>query len=163
MRRSLHWLAAALLFAPAAVFAAESDQQFAEKAAHGNALEVELGQLAAERAENGEVKNFGQRLVEDHSQAQEELRMAAEEMGIELPEGIDTKGEEMKRKLSELSGSDFDRAYMDEMVSDHEKDVAEYEKFAEQAESPLQRYALETLPTLRAHRELAEQLHKEVQ
>lgn len=163
MKRSLSWLAAAVLFAPAALFAAEADQQFAEKAAHGNALEVELGTLAQEQAESEDVKEFGQKLVEDHSQAQEELAKAATEMGIELPEGLDAKGEEMKQKLSQLSGSDFDRAYMEEMVSDHKKDIAAYEAFAEQAESPVQAYAMETLRTLRAHREMAEKLHQEVQ
>lgn len=163
MKRSLSCLAATVLFVPAVLFAAEADQQFAEKAAQGNTLEVELGTLAQEQAESEEVKEFGRQLVEDHSQAQEELAQAAAEMGIELPAGLSAQGEETKQKLSQLSGSDFDRAYMEEMVSDHKKDIAAYEAFAEQAESPVQAYAMETLRTLRTHREMAEKLHQEVQ
>lgn len=162
MRKLVFGLAAAVLLAPAAAFAADDAAEFARKAAHGNNLEVELGELAGEQAESEAVKQFGARMVQDHSKAQDQLRSAAQEAGLELPEGLDDKGKATRDELAAKSGSEFDRAYMEEMVKDHEKDVELYEKQADGGEGPVQSYAAQTLPTLRQHHELAEATAEQV-
>ena len=70
------------------------------------------------------VKQFGQRMVDDHSKAGEKLKAAASKDGITLPTSMDAKQKREMDELSSLSGAAFDRKYMDAMVEDHEKDVA---------------------------------------
>src|SRR6185503_11239870 len=107
-----------------------SDQKFVMEAAHGGMLEVELGRMAVDKASNADVKQFGQRMVDDHSKAGDELMQLASQKGITLSsddhKGM-AKGQAVKDKLSKLSGADFDREYMDMMVKDHVKDVKEFE------------------------------------
>jgi putative membrane protein len=162
MRKLVLGFVAAIVLAPAAAFAADDAAEFARKAAHGNSLEVELGELAGEQAESEAVKQFGARMMQDHSKAQEQLQSAAQEAGIELPSGLDEKGKATRDELAAKSGSAFDRAYMEEMVKDHEKDVELYEKQAEDGEGPVQAYAEATLPTLREHHELAQETKEKV-
>lgn len=156
-------LAAVALLWPAVVFAAGSDAEFAEKAAIGNQLEVELGELATENAESDEVKSFGERMVEDHSQAQDLLEEVAGEANVELPDDLDEKAQQTMDKLSGLSGSEFDQAYMEEMVKDHEKAVELYEQQAEAADSAFKTYAEQILPSLREHSEMAQKIHEGMQ
>lgn len=162
MRHALYGMAAAVLLLPAAALAADDPAQFAKKAAHGNMLEVELGELAADKAQNEAVKQFGERMVQDHSKAQEKLEAAAEEADVDLPDGLDEKGQKKVEEMESKSGAEFDKAYMDEMVKDHEKDIQLYEQQSDAGEGPIQSYAAETLPVLRHHHELAEQARQQV-
>jgi putative membrane protein len=142
---------------------AEEDLEFAAKAAEGNLKEVRLGELAQQQAAAEEVKQFGQRMVEDHGQANEELKQIAEQKGIELLQELPDDAQELYDELQQKSGAEFDQAYMDEMVSDHEEDVEEYESYLEPAQDPdLRNYAEQTLPTLKEHLELAKQTQEEV-
>jgi len=142
---------------------AEEDLEFAAKAAEGNLKEVRLGELAQQQAAAEEVKQFGQRMVEDHGQANEELKQIAEQKGIELLQELPDDAQELYDELQQKSGAEFDQAYMDEMVSDHEEDVEKYESYLEPAQDPdLRNYAEQTLPTLKEHLELAKQTQEEV-
>ena len=142
---------------------AEEDLEFAAKAAEGNLMEVRLGELAQQQAAAEEVKQFGQRMVEDHGQANEELKQIAEQKGIELPQELPDEAQQLHDELQQKSGAEFDQAYMDEMVSDHEEDIEEYESYVEAAQDPdLRTYAEQTLPTLREHLELAQQTQEQV-
>jgi putative membrane protein len=135
---------------------------FAKKAAIGGMAEVELGRLAAEKGSNDRVKQFGQRMVDDHSKANDELKQAASAAGIELPSEIDGKSKATIEKLSKLSGAAFDKAYMADMVEDHEHDVAEFTKAAKSPDSPVGSFAGKTLPTLREHLKMAKDVDQEV-
>ena len=135
------------------------DQHFIHEAAAGGMLEVELGRLAAERAASAEVKAFGQRMVADHGKANQQLMQVATSKGITLPKALPADMQRERDRFARLSGAEFDRMYMDHMVKDHKKDVAEFEKQAEKGTDPsIRSFAQQTLPTLREHLTLAESL-----
>jgi len=135
------------------------DRDFLMDAAMGGMMEVELGRIAAQNGASAEVKQFGQRMVDDHSKANEELMTLATSKGITLPTTLDDKHKEHLTKFSSMSGADFDRAYGKEMLSDHRKDVSEFEKESTKGTDPdLKAFATKTLPTLREHLQMAESL-----
>jgi putative membrane protein len=142
---------------------APQDLEFAQEAAIGGLMEVTLGELAQQQAKSEEVMQFGQRMVEDHGQANEKLMAIAEQKGIQLPQELPEDAQQKYEELQQLSDAEFDRAYMDEMVMDHEKDVQAFEQQAESGQDPdLRAFAEETLPTLREHLELAKEVHSQV-
>src|SRR5262249_32671391 len=100
-----------------------NDKKFAANAAIGGMAEVQLGQMAAEKASDADVKAFGQRMVGDHTKVNDDLKTIASKQGIDLPTSLDSKHKAMVDRLSKLSGSEFDRAYVREMVKDHDADV----------------------------------------
>jgi putative membrane protein len=125
--------------------------------------EVKLGQLAEEKAQAPEVKNFAKRMVEDHSKALEEIKQLGSKDGINMPTDISHKDAETYNRLSKLSGPDFDRAYSQEMVKDHQKDIAEFKKGETSAQKPeVKEFAQKTLPTLQSHLELAQHMQAHV-
>ena len=126
------------------------DNTWMTKAAQGGMAEVELGKLAQTNASSDAVKQFGQRMVDDHTKAGEELARIAADKGITLPTGLDAKDQATKDRLSKLTGKEFDRAYMQDMVKDHRTDVAEFKKEAASGKDPeVKAFASKTLPTLR--------------
>jgi putative membrane protein len=142
---------------------AAADHQFAMKAAQGGLAEVELGRLATEKASSDEVKKFGQRMVDDHSKANDELKSEAQKKNITLPSSVDAKDKALMDRLSKLSGAAFDRAYMSAMVKDHRTDVAEFQNEASNGhDADLKAWAAKTLPTLQDHLKQAESVDQAV-
>jgi len=138
-----------------------ADRKFIMDAARGGLAEVELGKLAAQRASS--VKQLGQRLADDHSKANEELKNLAQQKGVTLPADLDAKHKQLRDRLAKLSGADFDRAYVNEMVRDHQKDVSEFKKEATRAkDSDLKAWADKTLPTLEDHLKQVQQVQAQV-
>jgi putative membrane protein len=136
-----------------------ADKQFMMKAAEGGMDEVQLGQLATQNAKSDEVKQFGQRMVDDHTKANDQLKQLAEQKGVTLPTELSAKDKSEKEHLAKLQGEQFDRAYMQHMVQDHKKDVAEFKKESTSANDPqLKDWASQTLPTLESHLKQAEQV-----
>lgn len=132
------------------------DSKFLMEAAMGGLMEVELGRVAAQKASSDAVKQFGQRMVDDHGAANTELTSLATSKGVTLPTALDEKHQKDVTKLSAMSGADFDRAYMKMMVSDHVKDVSEFEKQSTKGTDPdLKAFASKTLPTLQEHLKMA--------
>lgn len=135
-----------------------SDMRFAKKAAEGGLAEVQLGQLAAQNAQSQEVKDFGQRMVTDHGKANDELKILAQKKNLTLPTELSGKFKKMHDKLSKVTGKEFDRMYMTEMVKDHEHDVADFRKESQKAKDPdLKSWAANTLPTLEEHLKMAKE------
>jgi putative membrane protein len=140
-----------------------ADSRFATKAAEGGMAEVELGNLAKEKASNDAVKQFGDRMVQDHTKANDELKQLASQKNINLPTTMDSKMQAEKDRLEKLSGAEFDKAYMRYMVSDHKKDVAEFQHQADRGQdSDLKAFASKTLPTLQEHLKLAQQTQSQL-
>ncbi len=136
---------------------AKSDRRFLEEAYIGSMAEVRLGKLAQDKAASQEVKDFGQRMVDDHTKEIENLSKIAKEEGVKLPSQLDSKHQKTYDRLAKLSGAEFDRAYMKEMTSDHKKDVSEYEHAAKSAkDDQLQQHAKQEVTTLREHEKLAQ-------
>src|SRR6266487_3844131 len=140
-KRVLSIVAAALLlacFIPSSRAANEAekkklsskDTKFIENAAAGGQMEVDLGKNAAEKGSSDDVKKFGQTMVDDHSKANDELKQLASQKGVDLSKAMDKamkKSQKQIDKMNKETGEAFDKAYMDDMVKDHEKDVKEFE------------------------------------
>jgi len=136
-----------------------SDPQFAAKAAQGSLAEVELGQLAAHKGQTETVRAFAQRMATDHANSKARLEKIAAQQNISLPEDLDKDAKQNYEKLSKLSGPAFDRAYIQDMVKDYKKDVAEFQKEASAGKNELIRsFAADTLPTLRDHLKQAREM-----
>lgn len=133
------------------------DNKFIKEAAQGGMAEVALGQLAADKAESDAVKNFGQQMVTDHGKANQELKDLATSEGVILPAEMNAQGRALQKKLSGLSGAAFDKAYMKEMLKDHQKDISAFKKEAEQGkDAEVKSWAAKTLPTLQEHYTVAQ-------
>jgi putative membrane protein len=137
-----------------------SDQKFVMEAAMGGMAEVELGRMAAERGSSDSVKQFGQRMVDDHSRANSELMQLTSARGVNVPASLDAKHQSEMTKMSQLSGAAFDRAYAKEMLKDHQKDVSLFQKQSTRgADADLKAFAARTLPTLQEHLRMARELN----
>jgi len=140
-----------------------ADQKFIHEAAVGGMAEVELGKLAQQNGSSAEVKSFGQRMVDDHSKANDELKTLAQSKNVTLPTELDAKHKALHDRLAKLQGAQFDRAYMQAMVQDHKKDVSEFRRESTSAKDPdVKSFASKTLPTLEEHLKLAESTDKAV-
>jgi len=139
------------------------DQRFVKEALEGGMAEVQLGQLAQQRGSSDAVRQFGQRMATDHGKSGDELKQLAAQKGIEVPTGLDRSHQRTYDRLSKLSGADFDRAYMKEMVADHDKDVKAFSKQAKSGSDPdIKAWASQKLSTLQDHQQQAKQVQASV-
>jgi putative membrane protein len=134
-----------------------ADRKFIMDAAEGGMAEVQLGQLAASQASDPDVKAFGQRMVDDHTKANDRLKQIAADKGVTLPTELKGSMKTMHDKLSKASGASFDKMYMQHMVSDHKKDVSEFQKESKSGkDADVKQFASDTLPTLQDHLKMAQ-------
>ena len=148
---------------PPATGIAASDQAFVKEAAMGGMAEVDLGQLASSKASDADVKQFGQRMVDDHGKANDELKSWASSKSVMLPAELDSKHKADHARLEKLSGAAFDKAYMAAMVTDHNEDVAAFQREAKSAKDPeLKAWVGKTLPTLQDHQKSAKEISGKV-
>ncbi|MPZ46548.1 MAG: DUF4142 domain-containing protein [Betaproteobacteria bacterium] len=140
---------------------ASSDRNFVMEAASGGITEVQLGKLAQKNGDSEAIKKFGQTMVSDHSKAGAELEAMAKKLGIDVPKQPGKKHEGALKKLEGLKGAQFDRAYAEQMVSDHETTISLFEQQAKTGQSAeLKAFASKTLPTLHDHLKMARALPK---
>jgi len=140
-----------------------ADTHFAIKAAQGGMAEVKLGQLAATKASNPDVKAFGQKMVDDHTKANDQLKSIAQDEGMTLPGDVNQKQQATYDKLSKLSGADFDKQYVKSMVTDHEEDVKEFRKEANSGkDEKIKSFASQTLPTLQEHLDMIKSIQSKM-
>lgn len=157
--KSLSGVAALALLTAAAVSAQDKlsaqDRKFMMDAAKGGMMEVHMGKMGLDKGSSSGVKALSQRLIDDHSKGNDELMALAKQKGVTLP----ADGPSMPSRLTSLSGADFDREFAKMAVSDHEKDIAEFEKEASSGTNgDVKAWASKTLPVLRAHLEAARAL-----
>ena len=140
-----------------------NDLPFLREAAGANVMEVSLGRVAETRASERAVKGFGQRMITDHSRLQQELTTLASSNGVALNPSLNMEQQQEVNRLQNLSGPEFDRAYMELMIQNHDKDVTHFENQARDADSRLVRdLAAKSLPVLRQHLSLAQQVGRQV-
>lgn len=135
-----------------------TDASFVQEAGVGGLAEVELGRLAVQKARDDRIRQFGQKMIDDHSKANDALKQAASQEGLSVPSSLDDKHKQTLNKLEKLSGAQFDTAYAKEMVRDHKEDVKLFEKQSKAGSSAVQKFAADTLPTLKNHLQMAEEL-----
>jgi putative membrane protein len=139
------------------------DSRFVDEAASGGMAEVQLGNLAKEKGNANAVKNFGERMVTDHSKVDDELKTIAAKQGITLPSGLSKTDQAEYDRLSKLQGAEFDKEYARLMVRDHEKDIAAFEKQVNDGkDEEVKDFARQTLPTLKEHLRLAREMEHSV-
>jgi len=120
----------------------------------GGRAEVEMGKLAAEKASSPDVKAFGQQMVEDHGKANDQLRRVADKQNLTLPVNMTAKQQAKYEMLKTKTGADFDKAYVDAMVKDHEEDVKAFQREADKGkDEQIKAFAAEMLPVIQGHLE----------
>ena len=136
-----------------------ASQKFISHAVEGNLAEVQMGQLAQEKGTRDGVRAYGQVLQQDHSAAAQKATAVATQMGVNPPTEPNKKQKAMHHSLARLSGAAFDRKFASEMVKDHNKEIASYQKASKKQNDPAAAYAAETLPTLQKHLATAQSLN----
>jgi putative membrane protein len=142
---------------PAQTKASAADSKFVQNASAGGMAEVQMGELAKQKASESAVKDFAAKMVMDHTKANDELKAIASQEGMSLATTLNAKDKALYDRLSGMSGAQFDQAYMNAMVTDHRQDVAEFQKEAKSGQNPkLKEFAMKTLPTLEEHLKMAQ-------
>jgi putative membrane protein len=140
-----------------------SDQSFAKTADRADLTEVKLGKLAEEKGGTATVRDFGKRMVRDHTAANDKLQMVGSKEGITLPSQPSAAEQQTYDELSKLSGKAFDQAYARDMLKDHEHDVAAFKQEVSDGKNmQVKDWASQTLPTLEEHLKLARQMYNSV-
>jgi putative membrane protein len=129
-----------------------ADRTFVRKAAQGGMAEVRLGELAANRGSSAYVREFGQRMVDDHSRTNDQLKEIASNKGISLPTDMGEEHRAVLARLSRLHGAAFDAAYIRSMKADHQHDIMEFRMEANGGrDRDIRAFARRSLPTLQEH------------
>ncbi|OQW37308.1 MAG: hypothetical protein A4E19_14210 [Nitrospira sp. SG-bin1] len=139
-------------------------QTFLTIAAEEQQVAIALGQLAAQRAENKQVKEYGSKAVEDHKKVRREAEQLASKHKVPLPTKLTAEDQKKVDEMSKLSGHEFDRAYMNFTLQNHETTLEEYQQHIDTMRYPdLREYFTSTLPVLKAHRDQARMVKASLQ
>jgi len=137
------------------------DKRFAKDEALNAMVAVELGKLAAQKAYRDDIKELGQKIVDDRAKANDQLKDVASKENIPIAEALDSKRQSRVDKISKLSGEDFDKAYVKEELKDHEAEVRDFSAEAQSgADSNLKAFASNMLPTLQQELDQVKNLNK---
>ena len=135
------------------------DSNFVMQAAQTGMLEVQLGKLAVQRGSSAGVKQYGQQMVEEHTQKNQELMQLAMQKGVEVPTEMSSQNKALGDRLSGLSGTSFDAAYKQAMIDSHNQAIALFQAQSQQGQDPeLKAWATKTLPNLQAHLQMVNQM-----
>jgi len=138
---------------------AKQDVQALSRLAQADMAEIAAGKLAAQKASNGEVKKFGEHMVQDHTTMLDEGKKLAQSKGVKPPADTDSKHRGALKKLGGLSGAEFDRQYMQQMVKDHEEVLQLAQKTAKGAKDPdVKAHAEKGAPHIQEHLDAAKKI-----
>lgn len=139
-------------------YLSEQDQTFIKEASQGGMMEVKMGRLAAQKGHSEAVRQLGQKLVQDHSKANQELKLLASQKNITLPTETPSEHEAMLSHLQSLEGAEFDKAFRKHAVEDHQKDIQKFQTASQSPDADLKAFAQKTLPVLQQHLQMAEKI-----
>ena len=135
------------------------DRRFVNKAADEGKAELAIAQLAAQRATSSEVKNFAQKLVDDHSKVNSELTSLASQKNVKID--TDDDKDRAYKRLNKKSGAEFDQEFVEHMIDEHEKDIKMFEKAASDAKDPeVRAFASKHVGHFRDHLQTAQGLRQ---
>lgn len=141
----------------------QRDQKFAREAAMGNLMEVKLGELATKNGYSETIRQLGQNMVKDHTDANGALLEITQKKGIIVPMQLDEKEQELYDKLAKKNAEEFDKAYAKVMVKDHKKDICKFKKEAKKGrDAELKGFASATVPVLEHHLQMAKDACKAI-
>jgi putative membrane protein len=139
-------------------------EQFMMEAAANNIAEVATGRLAVQKGATEDVRTFGQKMVDDHTRANEELKALAEKHGVDLPNAPKPEHQKVSEHLNALNNESFDVSYARQMVVDHDKAITLFERASTSVEqADVKAYAEKTLPVLRQHAQHARMLAQKME
>ena len=135
------------------------DKAFVKKALEGNVGEIEMGKLALQKSNDDQVKQFAQKMVDDHGKMLEELKPVAEQMGVKVPDGPSKSQMKSMEKMKALSGDAFDQAYIKDMVKDHKKDHSDFKLEAQSTQNPqLKQLVMQSDQIIESHLQAIQQI-----
>jgi putative membrane protein len=147
----------------AAAGATSPDARLPRDIAQANLAEIATGRLAVAKARSPEVRRFGQLMIDEHTMMQREGEQLAFSKGMPLPVAPDAKHQAAAKKLEQMSGESFDRAYMEQMVKDHAQTLALLQETASEAkDSAVRAHARKAIPHVRQHLDIARRLAGDV-
>jgi len=138
--------------------AADSPASFVSAAGLAGMTEVALGKAALKKSEDPAIQEFAQRMVRDHGNANEKLAAIAKRKALSFPTSLDSEHKSAVQQVTAKSGAEFEAAYAQQMVEDHDKAVALFESASKMSDTDLSGFASKTLPTLKEHKEMADRL-----
>ena len=151
------------LAAPKAVAQSDDDKKFLANAAQGDKNEIALSEVAEQKATNPAVKAFAEKMVREHKEMSESMKPFAEKWGMNPPVDVDSDHKKELDKLNGLSGNDFDKEYMDAMVSDHSDALDAFTKEAKDTKvAPFKAAVLKGKTRVAAHKNMAYDLKKKL-
>jgi putative membrane protein len=112
------------------------DKMFVKKALQGGMAEVQLGQLTLQKSQNDQVKQFAQKMIDDHTKLGDQMKPVAQQLGVSVPDGPSKKDKATMAKLQALSGPAYDQAYIKDMIKDHKQDLSEFQNEASSGQDP---------------------------
>lgn len=140
---------------------AMADRDFVKEALQGGMAEVQLGQLALQKSNNDQVKQFAQKMIDDHTKLGEQMKPVAQQLGVKEPTGPSKKQKETIAKLQNLNGDAFDKAYVQAMVKDHQHDHMAFQHEAQMGGDPnVKQAAAQGEQVISAHLQLIKQIAK---
>lgn len=138
------------------------DRNFLKNALQGSMAEVQLGQLTLQKGDNQQVKEFAQRMIDDHTKMSEQLKPVAQQLGVEVPKDLSKKDKSVMSKLGALSGPAYDQAYIKDMVKDHKQDLSEFQTEASSGHDPrVKDAATQGSQVIAQHLQMAQQMAKD--
>jgi putative membrane protein len=139
------------------------DYKFLSAASQSGQLEVQLGELAKQNGGSQAVRDFGERMVNDHTKANNDLKQIAAAKQATPETQMTSKEDSRVTRLQKLTGVDFDKAYLSDMIKDHKKDVKEFENASTDASDPdVKAFAEKTLPTVQQHLRQAQDMLEQI-
>jgi putative membrane protein len=138
------------------------DRMFVQKAMQGSMAEVQLGQLTLQKSNNDQVKQFAQRMIDDHGRLNDQMKPVAQQLGVSAPDQVSKKDRSTMAKLQSLSGPAYDQAYIKNMVKDHKQDLSEFQMEASSGQDPtVKDAATQGSKVIAQHLQMAQQLAKD--
>jgi len=140
-------------------YLSEQDQTFIKETAQGGMMEVKMGRLGAQKGHSEAVRQLGQKLVQDHSKANQELKLLASQKNVTLPTEVPTELQTMLAHLKSLEGAEFDKAFKKHALEHHQEDIQKFQKASESSpDGDVKAFAQKTLPVLQQHLKMAQDI-----
>jgi putative membrane protein len=138
------------------------DRMFVKNAMQGSMAEVQLGQLTLQKSQNEQVKQFAQRMIDDHTKLNEQMKPVAQQIGVDAPSQVSKKDKAIMTKLQGLSGTAYDQAYLKDMVKDHKQDLNEFQMESSAGQDQIVKDAAnQGSKVIATHLQMAQQLAKD--
>jgi putative membrane protein len=138
------------------------DSMFVKKALQGGLAEVQLGQLTLQKSNNEQVKQFAQKMIDDHTKLGDQMKPIAQQVGVAVPTEPSKKDKQTMAKLQALSGSAYDQAYLKDMVKDHKQDLSDFQMEASNGSDPaVKDAATQGSRVIAQHLQMVQQLAKD--